>query len=587
VLIGVAVLTVFGFLASETLNANDFFLNGTAQRRPLLRQNQSGPGIGGPIKDAKLFFFVSYQGIRQLNSIAAGRSKTTWYIVGGLSLIFAEALLIVEMFRLRAKRRKIENALVKSEEKFSKAFRQSPLSVVLLTAKDSRYIDVNETFERITGWSRADIIGRTPFDIGLEADPEAGVASGKLLLSGGVFRDLEVKTRTKSGEIRTSLASAELIDLDGQPCVIAVTADITRLKRAEAALRESEQRFRLVANTTPVMIWMAGVDKLRTYFNRTWLEFSGCSLEEELGKGWVDVHPQDLSQCLNTYTHAFDQRESFQIEYRLRRNDGEYRWIIDSGLPRFDADGSFAGYIGSAIDITERKLGKEALSMVSRKLIEAHEEERAWLPRELHDDISQRLCLLQMSLGNLKSAETSLVEFRTGIEHAMQEVSNLAMDMQRLSHRLHSPKLEFLGLARAAAGYCGEVADQHKVQIYLGTENMPSDLLPEISLSVFRVLQEALQNAIKHSGSQRFEVFINRGSNEIRLTVRDYGRGFDVALAMKGRGLGLTSMKERVALVGGELSIESQPQDGTRVYVRVPLRSTSLHTRQDKLIRKE
>ena len=341
-----------------------------------------------------------------------------------------------------------------------------------------------------------------------------------------------------------------------------------RIKRTRAAKSD----FYLVANTAPVMIWMAGVDKLCTYFNQSWLEFSGRSLEEELGKGWVQgVHPEDLSQCLETYTHAFDQRESFQIQYRLRRNDGEYRWIVDSGVPRFNTDGSFAGYIGSAIDITERKLAEGDLSMVSRKLIEAHEEERAWLARELHDDISQRLCLFLVRLGNLKGADTSLLELRDGMENAMQEVSSLVTDLQRLSHRLHSSKLEFVGLATAAAHYCGELADQHKAQIDFFAKNMPHDLSREISLSIFRVLQEALQNAIKHSGSRRFEVLLNHNSNEIHLTVHDSGRGFDAAQAMKGRGLGLTSMKERIALVDGELSIESRPQRGTTVYVRVPL----------------
>jgi PAS domain S-box-containing protein len=128
-----------------------------------------------------------------------------WYIVGGLSLIVAESLLIFEMVRLRAKRRKAENALFKSQELFSKAFRQSPLSVTVLTAKDSRFIDVNETFEQITGWSREAVIGRSPLEIELSADPEASLDTGKLLLSGKVVRNVEVRTRTKSGEIRTSL----------------------------------------------------------------------------------------------------------------------------------------------------------------------------------------------------------------------------------------------------------------------------------------------------------------------------------------------------------------------------------------------
>ena len=221
-----------------------------------------------------------------------------------------------------------------------------------------------------------------------------------------------------------------------------------------------------------------------------------------------------------------------------------------------------------------RKRDDAALSAVSRKLLDAHESERTWLARELHDDISQRLSLIHLSLGNLKEGDTSLAGIRDGIGSAMQQVATLRTDIHRLSHRLHSSTLELLGLVAAAGSYCGEVGEQHKVHIEFRAGNIPRELPPEISLSIFRVLQEALQNAIKHSGSPRFDVLLDHDSNEIRLTVRDSGRGFDAARATKGRGLGLASMKERVALVDGELSIESHPQKGTTVYVRVPIRPT-------------
>jgi signal transduction histidine kinase len=222
----------------------------------------------------------------------------------------------------------------------------------------------------------------------------------------------------------------------------------------------------------------------------------------------------------------------------------------------------------------DRRLADAPRSTVSRKLLDAHENERRWLARELHDDISQRLWLIHLSLGTLRDRESSLEECRHGIGKAMQHVSDLSTDIQRLSHRLHSSNLELLGLAAAAAGYCGEVGDQHNVHIELRAADIPRDVPPEIALSIFRVLQEAVHNAIKHSGSPRCEVVLNHDSNEIRLTVRDSGRGFDAAHALRGRGLGLTSMKERVALVDGELSIESQPGNGTTVHVRVPLPAT-------------
>ena len=144
---------------------------------------------------------------------------------------------------------------------------------------------------------------------------------------------------------------------------------------------------------------MAGADKLCTYFNQPWLEFTGRPLEAGLGNGWTEVvHPDDRSTLLDTYMQVFDRRGRFEMEYRLRRHDGEYRWVSNVGVPRFNPDGSFAGYIGSCMDVTERKIAEEALTNMGRKLIEAHEEERTWIGRELHDDINQRIALLSIEL---------------------------------------------------------------------------------------------------------------------------------------------------------------------------------------------
>ena len=347
----------------------------------------------------------------------------------------------------------------------------------------------------------------------------------------------------------------------------------TQLANSYEAVRESEIRFRLVANTAPVLIWMSGPDKLCNYFNQPWLDFTGRSLEAELGNGWSEgVHPEDLKNCLDIYTRAFDLRESFKMQYRLRRHDGEYRWVLDTGVPRLNLDGSFSGYIGSCMDITDHKLAEEALAGVGRKLIEAHEEERTWIARELHDDINQRIALLAVELDQwVQRLSNSGVEITDHVHSVRQSLSDLGRDIQALSHRLHSSKLDYLGLAVAASGFCKELSQQHQVEIEFIHAGISNSLPKDVSLCLFRALQEALQNAVKHSGVRHFKVELNGSLGEIRLSVSDSGVGFEQQNVLNRRGLGLISMRERLQLVGGEFSIESKPGCGTTISARVPL----------------
>ena len=346
-----------------------------------------------------------------------------------------------------------------------------------------------------------------------------------------------------------------------------------RAKRAETQLRESEERFRLVANTAPVMIWTAGTDRNCSYVNKTWLDFTGRPLEAELGDGWVEgVHPDDSNRCLQTYTEAFNRRESFEMHYRVRRRDGEYRWVLGYGVPRFNSDGTFAGYIGSCVDITERKHAEESLATIGRRLIEAHEAERTWIGRELHDDINQRLALLAIELD--RSSQHALTnELTELVRHARARITEIAEDVQGLSHRLHSSKLDYLGLATAAKSLCRELSEKTKVEIVFEHAGIPHTLSKEVSLCLFRVLQEGLQNAVKHSGVRSFTVDLQGTEESIELTVADFGNGFAEKEACAGHGLGLISMRERLQLVHGELSVKSQPGAGTTIRARVPLKT--------------
>ena len=351
-------------------------------------------------------------------------------------------------------------------------------------------------------------------------------------------------------------------------------ADLIERTLAEEAVRESEERFRRIANTAPVMIWITDINGYVTYLNDTYLDFTGLPLAAALGHGWMKVpHPDDVERCRDMYMKAAEQRGPFQMEQRLRRHDGEYRWVVSTGAPRYNADASFAGYIGTAVDITERKLAEEALSTVSQKLIEAHEEERARIARELHDDINQQLALVIMRLDSLKQtppASAAMLEHE--VSAVRQQITELMSDVQALSHGLHSPRLELLGLEAAATAFCEEVSHRHGVKVDVHVDNIPDALPPEIALCVYRVLQEALQNVVKHSESPDTHVSLEGHTNDIRLTVKDSGAGFDPDHAMRGPGLGLTSMRERVKVVGGQLSIHSTRKGGTMIDAVVPRR---------------
>jgi PAS domain S-box-containing protein len=350
-------------------------------------------------------------------------------------------------------------------------------------------------------------------------------------------------------------------------------------RKAEGKLKESEQRFRLVANTAPVMIWTTGTDKLCNYVNKPWLDFTGRTFEQELGSGWAEsIHSEDVVNCLKKYTEAFDKREQFEMEYRVRRHDGEYRWVFDIGVARFNQDGSFAGYIGSCLDVTERKRAEEALSTIGRRLIEAHEEERTWIGRELHDDVNQQLGLLAVELDQW-SKDKSQSNFTERFSQAQNRITAISNDVQALSHRLHSSKLEYLGLAAAAKSFCKEVSEKAKVEVQFSCSAVPSAIPKEASLCLFRVLQEALQNAIKYSGVRLFQVILQGTPNGLELTVSDCGIGFDEHDGFSRQGLGLISMRERLQMVNGALNIKTQPGRGTTISARVPLQTAELQAK--------
>jgi PAS domain S-box-containing protein len=472
-------------------------------------------------------------------------------------------------------RRLTEDKLRESQARLS-AIVQSAMDAIIAIDEEQRITVFNPAAETMFGCPAVDALG-TSIDRFIPRFREAHARHCQFGDIGRTTRRMgalgELRALRADGEEFPIAASISTGRVEGRRLYTVILRDDTERQKAEAVLRESEERFRLVADTAPVMLWMSGPDRLCTYFNRAWLAFTGRTHESELGNGWADgIYPDDVNRRFETYATAFDRREAFSMEYRLRRHDGEFRWVLDSGVPRFNADGSCAGYIGSAVDVTLHRAAADALADLSHRLVEAHESERARIARELHDDIAQRMAIVTIELDGLSQAlSPSAADLNTRIRTLSDYALHLAKDIQALSHQLHSSTLDYQGIASASESFCRELSKQHSVDIAFSCQNVPDDVPRDVALCLFRVLQEAVNNAVKHAGVGQVAVTLCGADGEIRLEVVDTGIGFDQPAAMKNCGLGLISMQERVRLVDGKIVIESRPGEGTAVRVRMPL----------------
>jgi len=354
--------------------------------------------------------------------------------------------------------------------------------------------------------------------------------------------------------------------------ILALFWQRARKRKAEAELATSEEKFSKTFRQSPLVLAISRTsDSCFIEVNESFEQQLGWKRDEVIGRTPPDLHLWANADQSAEFKSQIQINGSVRdLEAFIRRKDGEIRTLLVSGGVLEVGGQNYT--LSVAADITERKQAEEMLSTMSRRLIEAHEEERTWIARELHDDINQRIALLSVQLELwAEHSPSSCVEFSDHMGVVRQSLADLGTDIQALSHRLHSSKLDFLGLAVAAGGFCRELSEQKHVEIDFSQAGIPEKLPKEISLCLFRVLQEALQNAVKHSGERQFRVELRATSGEIQLTVNDQGVGFDQQDAGNRHGLGLVSMRERTHLVGGELSIKSEPNRGTTISAWVPL----------------
>jgi len=588
-----------------------------------------------------------------------------------------------------------EKALKASEDRFVVAFNASPIAMAITTIEEGRYVEVNEAFERQMGYSREEICGRTSLELEVWPTPAERDAVMASLRSQRPVRDQSQQFRTSSGRLISTRYSAGLITLDGVRCVLAAIADVTAQKVAEDALRASEARFRMLAETTQSGIFIYRDDDTFAYFNPQLARFTGYSPDELLGMTiWSLVDPECRDEVRQRIlARRRGETVAERSEFKIRTKTGEVRWlavvaelieyqgrpaIIGTGFDITDAkraeqqaqehtavlqtlianspyaiimggkdhrirfcnsafqrifqyteeevmgrdpddligppdsteaaditarvqrgeivhdtavrrrkdgsrvnvefhavplisDSEFVGCFGIYQDITERIRSEAKVRGLRDRLTRVQDDERAHLARELHDDIGQQLALLSIQLRQLqKEARHMPPALKTELAASISLAEKICGDTQRISHRLHPALVALLGLTKALSRLCAAFSRQTRVAIDFDHGDIPP-LPPELSSCLYRVAQEALQNATKHSQSPVISVKLTADAEAIHLCVADEGRGFDRTAAEHAPGLGLVSMMERTRSVGGHLSVQSAPNEGTRVEVSIPL----------------
>jgi PAS domain S-box-containing protein len=356
-------------------------------------------------------------------------------------------------------------------------------------------------------------------------------------------------------------------------------------------LQEREAWFYAACNDTPAYLWMASAETENSFINTPFAMFLGTG-QSRLLNTWTDhVHADDAGPARETFLESLRKQCGYTHEYRVRRFDGEYRWAVSTAVPRFSPEGTFLGFAGSLIDITERRLAEQKLleanaclaadlaestrkerqiHELGARLINAYEDERRRLARELHDDLSQQIAALSLATGNLKrQIPEGRAEARAQSDQIHEKLVRLAGDVRRISHELHPAILQYSGIAAALRSYCEEFGTLAGIQVSLETQGSFEGIAPDAALCLFRVTQEALRNVAKHARVSMASVELKRAGGLLQLTVSDAGVGIDPACAPAQAGLGLLNIRERARLVRGKAEILTSPQ-GTSVIVQVP-----------------
>ena len=387
----------------------------------------------------------------------------------------------------------------------------------------------------------------------------------------GEIQNIEHEIRTKDGSPRALLVHVKSVSIRGGT-ILYTCRDITERKRAEGELRRNEERLKLALEAAMAGTWdwdlpsgnMQWSPESRRLFGET--DSSEPTFDSFLSR----IHASDRERVARAMTDAMDRGASYETEFRAVGDDAVERWIMGKGKAL--KNGKPLRMLGVFVDLTERHHVEQELRELGGRLINAHEQERMRLAGELHDDVSQRVALLSAELSMLRRRLPAAgAELEQDLERLANEAGGIGDELHRFSHELHPARLQQIGLEQSVRSFCEELTAARRIAIDVQIEAVPRELEPQVTLCLYRVAQEALQNVVKHSGAVRAVLRLTSDEREVSLNIADEGVGFDVSAIRQKPTLGLISMRERVRLVNGRIVVSSEANRGTTVDVRVPV----------------
>lgn len=490
------------------------------------------------------------------------------------------------------------------------AFRLSPHPIAITEFEPGRCLEINDAWLETFGFRRDEVIGRTKLMLGMWPHPEERVQLIQRVKAERSVRNIEVTMRKKDGDLRRLLISAELVKLGKKRCLLTIGNDITERHRVEealrqlnatleqrisersAALRESEERFRTFFDHAPNLAFMKMLDGRYLHANRRFQEAFGLEEQSPIGKTDAELFSRDQAEHFRANDLlVLESGTAMKFEEMPLYRDGVHTNLVVK-FPLRDQSGRIYATGGIVTDITDRKKAEDDLRQsqaelrqhraqlqdLASKLITAQEQERQRIARELHDDFSQRMAALVLDLAALEQQPPERPELILhGLKPVREQLERLSDDLHNLAYKLHPSLLEHAGLQPAIEDQIREVAKRTGLSVSLTVNHVPGSLPLDHSTCLFRVLQESLQNIVRHACATEVVVKLSGSSKGVGISITDNGKGFNPGeRIVHQKGLGVISMQERLRLLNGVLNIYSRMAEGTKVCAWIPLKETRL-----------